>query len=100
MMLAALLLMQAVAPSADAIAWVERSMKAVSFGARTDAKGDITECKVRKSSGDKRFDSLLCPTVEACAKSKPKDQAAMQACLGTRLAARYPAAAAPKGEGR
>jgi hypothetical protein len=85
---AALTLQAEPPPASDApeITVIAERMRRLKLETKTDRKTGVTQCVLKRSSGDKAFDTMMCNAVLGCAKTVSKS-AEMEACLAPQMAA-------------
>ena len=82
--------LQAAEPSSEEIVVMGERLKRLRFSARVDKRGRV-RCRVKRSSGDAKVDTIGCQAVEDCAARNLATVRAVQACMEERLKARYDA---------
>ena len=90
MLVLALLLLQAPAAPPQEIVVVGERLKRLRFSAKVDKRGQV-RCKIKRSSGDRAFDGIVCHAVHDCAARELRTAAAVEACIDERLKARFQA---------
>ena len=71
---------QVAEPVEDIVVLGER-LKRVGVSMKIDRKGRLRACQVTRSVGDPELDRFWCEAGVACAATKPKDAAALTACV-------------------
>ena len=73
-------------PDAQEIVVIGERIKRIKVATRQDRKSGLVRCIVKRSSGDRPFDTAFCQAVADCATSavKPAD---MEKCMGLKIEA-------------
>lgn len=85
--MAAMLAQPSDIPPAEAppITVVAERMRRLKLETRTDRKTGVQRCVFKRSSGDAKFDTLMCDAVLGCAKTV-KNGTEMEACVAPSIA--------------
>ncbi len=66
---------------------VSGRLLALKVSLKTNRKGRATACAIDRTSGDSAFDRTACTTTVQCFNQRPREQAAVSACVQDRMLA-------------